>query len=630
MIFYYLYEKALELFTSITLPNLADYNNLDQQWLTVSITLITALVSMKLLFFTENWALHVKRDNSCFSHLIIPSKSLKVYRSKTIREKRVRQVSETSNSSTSSYTWTTPGRTRIKEIVNLPKIKNWRPLIVFANKKSGGGLGKLVIDEVSSILHPLQVHDLSTSPPQETLKILDALPNQQFTVLICGGDGTINWVMAAIDEIAPKVEPLIALLPLGTGNDLSRCFGWGSGYSRFDSVRSTLAALKYTDPVPLDRWKMQITETSSPKFGKKPHKIVKNLSFQNYFSIGIVAAVTYDFHRSRENEPIGILKLSRFVNKAWWGVMGAKNRFGSGCTNLSKDIELELDGKRVVVPEGLQGIDFLNAWSWGGGTPIWRQGMVLEDGDCFGVSTREKLDYGSLSDGKIEVVGFYDSIHLGQIIVNLSDPVRLGQCKTAKITINRTCPMQADGEPWMNQNCVIELQATRGRIMLKNKVDEIIRKRLLEKPVDRRRRLSSGSTSTASDCSLLGGRGDNSQNNNQNSHQNNVQNNHQTIHQTTNKNAQLSSHPNNANSQNKLHPENSSPLSNRATTPELLSQYNAIKPSSNSSPSVNNNNSPRYRTQTSNTSVNSSRYGGSVTPITEYEVTQFFETANNQ
>ena len=190
--------------------------------------------------------------------------------------------------------------------------------------------------------------------------------------------------------------------------------------------------------------------------------------------------------------------------------------------------------------------------------------------------------------------------------------------------------MQADGEPWMNQNCVIELQATRGRIMLKNKVDEIIRKRLLEKPVDRRRRLSSGSTSTASDCSLLGGRGDNSQNNNQNSHQNNVQNNHQTIHQTTNKNAQLSSHPNNANSQNKLHPGNSSPLSNRATTPELLSQYNAIKPSSNSSPNVNNNNSPRYRTQTSNTSVNSSRYGGSVTPITEYEVTQFFETANNQ
>jgi len=86
--------------------------------------------------------------------------------------------------------------------------------------------------------------------------------------------------------------------------------------------------------------------------------------------------------------------------------------------------------------------------------------MVLEDGDCFGVSTREKLDYGSLSDGKIEVVGFYDSIHLGQIIVNLSDPVRLGQCKTAKITIKRNCPMQADGEPWMNQNCVIELQAT--------------------------------------------------------------------------------------------------------------------------------------------------------------------------
>ena len=118
----------------------------------------------------------------------------------------MRQVSETSNSSSSSYSWTTPGRTRIKEIVNPPKIKNWRPLLVFANRKSGGGLGKLVIDEVSSILHPLQVHDLSTSPPQETLNILHALPNQQFTVLICGGDGTINWVMAAIDEIFKKAQ----------------------------------------------------------------------------------------------------------------------------------------------------------------------------------------------------------------------------------------------------------------------------------------------------------------------------------------------------------------------------------------------------------------------------------------
>ena len=78
MIFYYLYEKAMELFSNIALPNLAA-ENYDQEWLTVSIGLITALISLKIMFFTENWALHVQRDNAIFNHLVIPSKSLKVY-----------------------------------------------------------------------------------------------------------------------------------------------------------------------------------------------------------------------------------------------------------------------------------------------------------------------------------------------------------------------------------------------------------------------------------------------------------------------------------------------------------------------------------------------------------------------
>ena len=179
---------------------------------------------------------------------------------------------------------------------------------------------------------------------------------------------------------------------------------------------------------------------------------------------------------------------------------------------------------------------------------------------------------------------FHDSIHIGQIIVNLSDPVRLGQCKTAKITIHRSCPMQADGEPWMNQKCVIELQATRGRIMLRNKVDELVRKRLQEKAINRSRRLSSGSNvSTSTDCSSIGPRGD----------------------------------------------FNNQPF--RATTPELLSQYNAIKVNPNTQSSVNSSpNFQKYRKQASNTSNASISSKYCTTPITEYEVTQFFETANNQ
>ena len=59
------------------------------------------------------------------------------------------------------------------------------------------------------------------------LKVFQKVEN--VVLLVAGGDGTVCSVINFVKTI-PKwrdSNPPIAILPLGTGNDLSRSLGWG-------------------------------------------------------------------------------------------------------------------------------------------------------------------------------------------------------------------------------------------------------------------------------------------------------------------------------------------------------------------------------------------------------------------
>ena len=89
---------------------------------------------------------------------------------------------------------------------------------------------------------------------------------QYFRILVCGGDGTVAWVLDAIEKENFESPPPVAILPLGTGNDLSRVLQWGGGFSSVEGQGGLRALLQHIDHAAvtmLDRWSVTINEHNS-------------------------------------------------------------------------------------------------------------------------------------------------------------------------------------------------------------------------------------------------------------------------------------------------------------------------------------------------------------------------------
>ena len=58
------------------------------------------------------------------------------------------------------------------------------------------------------------------------LKNYEMYPQLHF--IVCGGDGSVCWILSVVDEMNFACQPTFSIIPLGTGNDLSISLNWGS------------------------------------------------------------------------------------------------------------------------------------------------------------------------------------------------------------------------------------------------------------------------------------------------------------------------------------------------------------------------------------------------------------------
>uniref|UniRef100_A0A8B9IUX8 Diacylglycerol kinase n=1 Tax=Amazona collaria TaxID=241587 RepID=A0A8B9IUX8_9PSIT len=323
------------------------------------------------------------------------------------------------------------GRPFVIKPISSPLMK---PLLVFVNPKSGGNQGTKVLQMFMWYLNPRQVFDLSQEGPRDALELYRKVPNLR--ILACGGDGTVGWILSILDELQLSPPPPVAVLPLGTGNDLARTLNWGGGYTD-EPVSKILCHVEDGTIVQLDRWNLQVErnpDLPQDELEDGARKLPLSV-FNNYFSLGFDAHVTLEFHESREANPEKFN--SRFRNKMFYAGAAFTDFLQRSSRDLSKHVKVVCDGTDLtpkIQELKFQCIVFLNIPRYCAGTMPWGN-----PGDHRDFEPQRH------DDGYIEVIGF-TMASLAALQVG-GHGERLHQCREVTLLTYKSIPMQVDGEP---------------------------------------------------------------------------------------------------------------------------------------------------------------------------------------
>ncbi|KAI3961495.1 hypothetical protein MKX01_001231 [Papaver californicum] len=368
------------------------------------------------------------------------------------------------------------------------------PMVVFVNSKSGGRKGSALQQILQEFISEEQVFDLSVVKPHEFvhygLACLENLASrgdqlaketrEKLRIIVAGGDGTVGWVLGNLTELFRQNRepvPPTGIIPLGTGNDLSRTFNWGGSFPFpwKSAIKRTLNEA-ITAPISrLDSWNVVVTMPAGDTL-ELPHCLrytedythsqdMEGLPdktscfegvFYNYFSVGMDAQVAYGFHSLRNQNPYlaqgpvanKIIYSSYSCTQGWFCTPCMSTPNLRGLKNILRLYMKKVncsDWEQVRVPSSVRSIVCLNLHNYGSGRNPWgnlkpqyleKRGFVEAHAD----------------DGLLEIFGLKEGWHASFVMAELISAKHIAQAAAIRMEVRggdwKKGYMQMDGEPW--------------------------------------------------------------------------------------------------------------------------------------------------------------------------------------
>lgn len=152
--------------------------------------------------------------------------------------------------------------------------------LILVNPVAGAGRGRLIAAELEAgtSVSGISSYVVFTDPRRLEAQVLSLAPGRDL-VVVAGGDGTVSRVAYILRSIPGP--PALAILPLGTGNDLARSLGWWQVWQE-GGIPFFWLGVAYGKVEPMDLWSCG-----------------NGLSFLAYAGFGLDGAIAASFARLR-------------------------------------------------------------------------------------------------------------------------------------------------------------------------------------------------------------------------------------------------------------------------------------------------------------------------------------------